>query len=398
MRLPALGGAHLSYCTNIHPGESFTEVDTILRSFVPEVKRKVAPREPFGVGLRLAARASAELERPGSLERMREALAASQLYVFTLNGFPYGEFHGTRVKERVYRPDWLEEARVGYTNSLARVLALLLPEGVNGSISTVPGCFAARNVSGSARGIALNLARAAGELVQIERDQGKSIALALEPEPACFLETTDEAVRFFQQELWHHEVITFFARLTGLDAKGAERALRRHVGVCLDTCHAAVEFESPRAALGRYLGAGIQVPKIQISAGLSLTPSAENLVALRAFEDTVYLHQTVTRSPAGELTRYVDLADAFASPAAALAAEWRVHFHVPVFETNLGAFSSTQAELLDLLIEAPELSPHLEVETYTFDVLPAEYRAASVTEDVARELRFTLDALARRAP
>jgi sugar phosphate isomerase/epimerase len=395
MRLP--GGAHLSYCTNIHPGESFTEVDTILRTFVPEVKRKVAPREPFGVGLRLAARASAELERPGSLERMREALAASQLYVFTLNGFPYGEFHGTRVKERVYRPDWLEEARVGYTNSLARVLALVLPEGVNGSISTVPGCFAARNVSGSARGIALNLARAAGELVQIERDQGKSIALALEPEPACFLETTDETVRFFQQELWHDEVITFFARLTGLDAKGAERALRRHVGVCLDTCHAAVEFESPRVALARYLGAGIQVPKIQISAGLSLTPSPENLVALRAFEDAVYLHQTVTRSPTGDLTRYVDLADAFASPAAALAAEWRVHFHVPVFEKKLGAFSSTQAELLDLLIEAPELSPHLEVETYTFDVLPAEYRAASVTEDVARELRFTLDALARRA-
>lgn len=396
MRLPGLG-AHLGYCTNVHPGESFNEVDTILRSFVPEVKRKVAPREPFGVGLRLAARASFELERPGSLERMREALAASQLYVYTLNGFPYGEFHATRVKERVYRPDWLEEPRVAYTTSLARVLALLLPEGVDGSISTVPGCFAARAVSGSARGMALNLARAAGELVQIERDQGKSIALALEPEPACFLETTDEALRFFQEELWHAEVLQFFARLTGLDASGAERALRRHVGVCLDTCHAAVEYESPRAALARYLGAGIVVPKIQLSSALSLTPSPENLTALHAFDDAVYLHQTVTRAASGELTRYVDLPEAFAAPAAATAAEWRVHFHVPVFETKLGAFSSTQAELLDLLVESPELSPHLEVETYTFDVLPSEFRAPSVTEDLARELRFTLDALSRRS-
>jgi len=305
MKLATPAGAHLTYCTNIHSGESWPEVERVLRTFVPEVKRAVLPREPFGVGLRLAGRAAAELERPGSLEQAREALAASNLYVFTLNGFPYGEFHGARVKQRVYLPDWLEERRVAYTISLARVLSLLLPEGVPGSISTVPGCFAPRAAgSHAARMMAQNILRAAAELVQIERELDRSIALALEPEPACFLETTEQAIAFFEHELCHPEAVDFFARMIGLDRAGAERSLRKHVGICLDACHASVEFERPRRALARLHAAGIAVPKIQVSAGLRITrPDRDALAELHTFADDVYLHQTVVRSAStGELT------------------------------------------------------------------------------------------------
>lgn len=400
MKLVTPAGAHLTYCTNIHAGESWPEVERVLRTFVPEVKRKVLPREPFGVGLRLAGRAAAELERPGSLEQARAALAASNLYVFTLNGFPYGEFHDARVKQRVYLPDWLEERRVGYTTSLGRVLARLLPEGVPGSISTVPGCFSPRAAaSHAARTMAQNITRAAADLVQIERELGHRIALALEPEPACFLETTDQAIAFFERELFAPETVDFFARIVGLDRTGAERALRRHVGICLDACHAAVEFERPRDALSRFGAAGIEVPKIQVSAGLCIVkPDRDALEALRAFADDVYLHQTVVRNgSSGELRRFVDLPDALAHAGElGTEAEWRVHFHVPVFLSELGPFSSTGDELADLLEHAPKLSSALEVETYTFDVLPAAYRTDSVTDDLARELGWTLDRLRRR--
>lgn len=398
MKLAAPAGAHLTYCTNVHAGESWAEVERILRSFVPEVKRRIAPREPFGVGLRLAGRAAAELERPGSLEQAREALAASNLYVFTLNGFPYGEFHGARVKQKVYQPDWLEERRVAYTSTLARVLSLLLPEGVPGSISTVPGCFAARAAAPQASNtIAQNVARVAAELVHFERVLGRQIALALEPEPACFLETTTQAIEFFERHLFSAETLQFFGRIVGLDEASAERALRRHVGVCLDACHASVEFEPPREALRRLQAAGISVPKIQVSAGLRVPdPDRAALDALRAFADDVYLHQTVVRDECGELTRFVDLDEALAHGVPGEGTEWRVHFHVPVFEAKLLPFSSTQDELSELLRTAPELASALEVETYTFDVLPAAYRTGSVTDDLARELEWTRAELARR--
>ena len=394
-------GAHLTYCTNIHPGESLADVRNALSTHVPDIKLRVSPKADFGVGLRLAAQAVAELEEPFALDELRALLAREGLYVFTLNGFPYGAFHATRVKERVYLPDWLEERRVSYTHSLAKVLAALLPEGVRGSISTVPGAFAARaSAPDAGRRLALNIVRSAADLVLLERETGKTIALALEPEPACYLEKTAEVVRFFEEDLFSREARAELGRLIGFDADQAEDVLRRHVGVCLDACHGSVEFERPRDALATLLAAGIAVPKIQISTGLKLTsPDADTLEALHAFDDGVYLHQTVVKvRERGELSHFVDLPAALAAAKEfGEGAEWRVHFHVPVFESRLGPFSSTQDELVELLSDAPELAPHLEVETYTFDVLPAAYRAASVTEAVARELTWTLGMLARRS-
>jgi sugar phosphate isomerase/epimerase len=402
VKLSTPAGAHLTYCTNIHPGEVLGDVEELLRTFVPDVKRRVSPDAPFGVGLRLAARAATELEAPGALERVRSLLGESGLYVFTLNGFPYGAFHGTRVKERVYDPDWRTDERVRYTASLAHALAALLPEGMDGSISTVPGCFGPpARTPGAPAEMARKLVSVAATLVTIERTTGKRLVLALEPEPACFLETTADAVAFFENELFGAASLAALAEDTGLDVAGAERALRRHVGVCLDACHASVEFERPRDALAALDAAGIAVPKLQLSAGLRVAPAdAAALQALRAFEDDVYLHQTVAKERDGSLVRFLDLDEALATagdPArAAPFSELRVHFHVPIFEPSLAPFSSTHDDLAELLRGAPALPPHLEVETYTFGVLPERYRTLSVTDAIARELEWALARLAER--
>ena len=396
MLLRTLNDAQLTYCTNVHPGETLPAVRALLKKHVLAVKRAVAPEQPFGLGLRLAAAAADALDNAEELQRFKAELEADGLYCFTLNGFPYGAFHATRVKERVYLPDWQAPERLRYTTVLARVLGELLPPGVKGSISTVPGCFKP-NVNGpdSERVMANAMIDVVAMLVEITRSRGRHITLALEPEPECFLETTDDALRFFEKHLFSRAGLQRLVDVADVDPADAERTLRRHLGVCLDTCHASVEFEAPLEAWRKLRSAGIAVPKVQLSAGLRLaqaTPDA--LDALRAFSDGVYLHQTVVRSASGVLSRYQDLPEALAG-APVDGAEWRVHFHVPIFLRELGLFESTQADLLPLLNELSTVAdcPHLEVETYTWDVLPERFRNVPIEDAIARELRFVQDTL-----
>ncbi|HEY0462622.1 MAG TPA: metabolite traffic protein EboE, partial [Polyangiaceae bacterium] len=330
MRLHTPNDAQLTYCTNVHPGETLPAVRALLQRHVLGVKRAVAPEQAFGVGLRLAASAADALDDPAELARFKAELGTDGLYCFTLNGFPYGAFHGTRVKERVYLPDWQAPERVRYTQVLARILAELLPVGVAGSISTVPGCFKPNSKGPeSERAMASAMIEVVATLVEIARSGDRQIALALEPEPECLLETSDEALKFFETRLFSQEARQQLVAIADVEPRDAERLLRKHIGVCLDTCHASVEFESPLAAWHKLQAAGIAVPKVQISAGLRLAKASRTGVdALRAFSDNVYLHQTVVQS-AGRLTRYADLPDALAHAPVA-GAEWRVHFHVPI--------------------------------------------------------------------
>lgn len=395
MLLRTLNDAQLTYCTNVHPGETLLAVRALLKQHVSAVKRAIAPEQPFGLGLRLAAAAADSLDNAEELTRFKAELQADGLYCFTLNGFPYGAFHATRVKERVYLPDWQAPERLRYTQVLARVLGELLPLGVKGSISTVPGCFKP-NVNGpdSERVMADAMIDVVAMLVDIARSRGRHIALALEPEPECFLETTDDALKFFEARLFSREARQRLVDAADIEPAEAERTLRRHLGVCLDTCHASVEFESPLDAWRKLQGAGIVVPKVQLSAGLRLASATQDsLDALREFADGVYLHQTVVRHD-GQLHRYADLPEALAS-APVDGAEWRVHFHVPIFMRELGAFESTQADVVPLLNELATVTdcPHLEVETYTWDVLPEVFRNVPVDEAIARELRFVLNTL-----
>jgi len=400
---------HLTYCTNIHPGETWSEVRENLDRYVLAVRDRVAPGKPFGIGLRLSAEAARALALPEELRAFKSFLARHNLYVFTVNGFPHGEFHEGRVKENVYLPDWRAAERLRYTDELAEILAALLPPGdIEGSVSTVPGCFKAAlpeppgDAERAASEMAGQIVRHAAALHRIHERTGRFIALALEPEPCCFLETTAEAVEFFQRHLFSRASAAQLNAIAGVPLESCEDVLRRHLGVCLDACHAAVEFEDPGASIRALAAAGIRIPKVQLSAGLRVaSASPESLRALTPFAEGVYLHQVVARR-GDVLTRYADLPDALAAAASrdASAEEWRVHFHVPLFREALGPFENTQPFLRELLrIQARDpVTAHLEVETYTWDVLPEEHRGEDVVSAVARELQWVLDSMPAMLP
>jgi hypothetical protein len=387
-------GAHLTYCTNIHRGETWPETRGALERYLPEVKRLFVPSQDMGVGLRLSAVASETLAQPKELAKFRDYLADQGLYVFTINGFPYGPFHGTRVKEDVYQPDWRFPERLAYSNRLADLLAALLPGDaeLEGSVSTVPATFRPiGNEPGAIGRIADNLLQHAAHLAALSDKTGRVITLALEPEPMCYLETIEEAARFFEDHLFSSAAVRRFADLARLDAAAAETALRRHLGICYDVCHAAVEFERAPESLGRLARAGIGIFKLQLSAALKVPRvDAHTVEQLRRFDDGVYLHQVVERRADGSLIRFLDLAPAFAKAGAAYGNEWRVHCHVPIFMAALPSLGTTQDFLRDILElhKRTPISRHLEVETYTFDVLPPELRDVDVATAVARELEW----------
>jgi sugar phosphate isomerase/epimerase len=402
VRLGTPGAPQLTYCTNIHPGETWPEVRTVLERSLPVVRAAVAPSEPFGVGLRLAAAAADALSAPAELAALRELLRQRDLYVFTINGFPYGAFHGTRVKEAVYTPDWRSPERGRYSAVLAELLAALLPENcAYGSVSTIPGAFRPRAASPDAfDAIAEGLLSHVATLVALEERTGRCVRLALEPEPWCVVERVADTIAFFDAHLFSPGAARRLASLTGRSEAACGAALRRHLGVCFDACHMAVEFEDPADALARFAAAGIDLVKVQISAGMVArftgADDASVRAALAAFADDVYLHQVVERGPGG-LRRWVDLPQALAADAAGAGPrEWRVHFHVPLFRRSLGMLASTQAWVAALLLalRRDAYAGHLEVETYTWDVLPAEHRGEPVETAIARELAWVLEQLA----
>jgi len=399
---------HLTYCSNIHPGESWAETLSNVRLEATKVKRRLRSEQPFGLGLRLSARAANELySTAGALSEFRDELVSLGMYTFTLNGFPYGTFHGSPVKAAVYRPDWRDPARVAYTEQLIHILSALLPPGTAGSISTVPVGFRAELTEQSAIDRAVtNLLHCAGQLWREHERTGVDIALAIEPEPACYLETTGEAVTFFERELLSPHALGVLARDLRVDVRRAEQVVRSHVGLCFDTCHAAVEFEAAGAAVRAISGAGVRIAKVQATTGLHVEPvDTLRLDALRAFADPIYLHQVVALRADGadtqggsddgvtddtRLLRFLDLDDAFASREAALARCWRVHYHVPVFESAIPPFTNTQDFLqkaLAAVVDA-ELCEQFEVETYTWGVLPPAHRTRELSEMIALELSW----------
>jgi hypothetical protein len=399
MKLPGPYPAHLSYCTNVHAGERSADVLHQLRELVPRVKAAVSPTAPMGVGLRVSAAATADFQHPLHLEALRHALSDNDLYVFTLNGFPFGNFHRGRVKEKVYRPDWRDPKRVQYTAGMGRLLARLMPEHLDyGSISTVPCGFKA-DLAGDhdISFVSGNLIEAAADLARIREASGRTIVLALEPEPCCYLETIAETVAFFEHHLFSPGAVKQMMSIAGTSAAEAERILRRHLGVCLDLCHLAVEFETASDAVTMLSAAGICIAKVQISAGLRV-PAVDDAVAktLAGYDDGIYLHQVVERS-GGTLRRYTDLDEALATTAGPNCdREWRIHFHVPVFASTLGSLSSTQSCVESFLSAHKEnpLCPHLEVETYTWEVLPPALRPSDLCSAIARELTWVRDRVA----
>ncbi|MEW6562038.1 MAG: metabolite traffic protein EboE [Pseudomonadota bacterium] len=384
---------HLTYCTNIHPGETWSETYSTLSANLPAIKSKISPRAPMGVGLRLSAAAAQELDAPDKLADFSNFLNAHNLYVFTLNGFPYGAFHGTKIKDRVYLPDWSDETRLTYTDRLANILAYLLPDRLTGSISTVPGAYLSHMHDNSVKQIADGLIRHAAHLHELHRRTGKRISLALEPEPDCLLESSDDAVNFFRHFLYSAEAVAHFSALTGLPHAQSLQALKTHLGICLDICHLAILFESPTEAIRKLRTTGIPIHKVQLSAALRVSPpNAAAKTALRPFAEDIYLHQTAGIGPHG-IRRWADLPLALTDETPC--DEWRIHFHVPLWAERIGTFSTTRDAVAEVLAlqKTHMLSAHLEVETYTWNALGAEHRKFDLTSSVSEEIAWVIKTL-----
>lgn len=403
MQLTNHPGIHLSYCSNLHPGSTWSEIRSQLGTYIPELKMRLSPDAPFGIGLRLSAEAAYTLRQEESLREFRSWLEKEDLYVFTANGFVHGHFHAERVKDEVYKPHWGQNDRLEFTRAIIEIMAELTPEGGEASISTAPISYKYWNFSDEesnqiADQSARNLAELAYAMAHIEMEQQKHIHVDIEPEPDCYLETTDETIDYFQNILFTTGS-EFLQETYSVSEQEALEVLKRHIQVCFDTCHVALEYEDPVDSIRKFQQADIGIGKVQISSALKVQlPENRTTVAeqLQQFDEPVYLHQVLARMQNGDIQQYRDLGAGLGNIHYPEMTEWRVHYHVPVFLESYGMLSSTQDDTLQTLQEcfkgSDPICNHFEVETYTWDVLPDGLKL-ELTDSVERELRWVLDQL-----
>lgn len=387
--------AELTYCSNVHAGETLAEVRTVIAGAVAGVRR-ARSLEHMGSGLWLSAHAAEELQDGTARAAFRALLSDQGLELFTLNGFPYGNFHSASVKEQVYQPDWADSRRLNYTRQLATILADCLGDGQReGTVSTVPLGYRPGWTAVQQQQALDVLGRLVVFLSDLRERTDRSIRMCLELEPGCVLESTAEMLKLFGEELpasTHRQGIAW-------------QQVERHLGVCFDVCHQAVLFEEPAESLHRMHRAGIPIGKIQLSSALEIAHPSEASVraALREFAEPRYLHQVRTVAQ-GKQSGVMDLSQALASPGLPTTSSWRVHFHVPVQATfleprGLGTTQAAIGQVLDFLSAHRELHPHLEVETYTWQVLPRNLRPADnaqLLRGLARELAWVETELEQR--
>ena len=393
---------HLTYCTNIHPGESWTEVKDNLEQYLPPLKSQLSPDCPFGIGLRLADTATRELLKNDNLLRFQTWLKQQDLYVFTLNGFPYGGFHHQVVKDKVYAPDWSTSERLDYTLRLIKILANLLPESLDGGISTLPLSYKPwwknnpQDKDKILHKSSLHLATASAKMAEVYQNTGKLLHLDLEPEPDGMLENTAEVIDFFQD--WLLPIAgQWLQQELGIKSELAESWITNHIRVCYDTCHFAVEYEEPSNILQKLGDAGIKIGKIQLSSAIKIDIPSEiekrQLLCqkLSPFAESTYLHQVIARKGDRTFSHYPDLSTALPYLATTEAEEWRTHFHVPIFIPKYQLFESTQEHIKQLLQLLPKnfSCHHLEIETYTWEVLPPEMKLDILTS-IKREYQWVL--------
>jgi hypothetical protein len=385
------GLGHLTYSTLVHPADDWQQLWHSLNTYLPKVKARIAGNKSFGVCIRLAAKTAETLANsPTEREKLKKFLGDNDMYVYTANAFVYGHFKNELVKEQVYEPDWRSEERTQYTINVADILADICPAGTAPSIQTSPLGFKAR-VTGPdvVASYTNNVLRVVAHLIELEAKTGRTVRLALEPEPFCFLETTDETIDYFKNHLYAGAAVEKLAKLAHLPIAEANEALRRHLGIVYDICHQAVEYENISESLQKLVDAGVPIFKLQEAAALYMPEVNQGVVdTLKRYAKTIYLTQTLEKKN-GKLNRFLNVDDAIAAfekePGPR---EWRTHIHVPIFLDDLGQFRTTRFAIEDALRfhKQKPLSRHLEVETYTWDMLPDSLKTGDIVDYVCREL------------
>jgi len=401
MRLPQ--NRHLTFCTNIYAGEDWKTTFSELQKYVPDIKKELAPEEWFGLGLRLSHTASEELGLGETLTDFKKWLDENKIYVFTMNGFPYGNFHQEPVKDSVHTPDWSTDSRLDYSKKLARQLAFLLPEGATGGISTSPVSYKHWHDSAEKKHKILqkgadNFIELAVFLKDLEAETGHFIHIDIEPEPDGLLENSDEVIAFYNTYLIP-QAENHFAGKSVKNGQKPEDLVKKHLQICYDICHFSLAFEEPEKTFAKFADNGILIGKIQISSALKIIFDRENkdLIwkSLERFDEATYLHQ-VTEMRNGKVITYPDL-PAILSEKNDFE-ELRAHFHVPVFLEEFQGLFSTQDYIIKTLdyLEEHQVTEHLEVETYTWEVLPESLKI-DLSSSIIRELQWVLEHVKQHA-
>lgn len=403
-----LSNTHISYCTNIHGGEAWEEHFEQLKKYVPLVKENVSPHAPFGIGLRLSAQASRDLAEEQQLKIFRAWLQDQNCYVFTMNGFPYGDFHLKAVKDKVHFPDWTTDERLTYTRNLFEVLAQLVPQDTDAGISTSPLSYRFWFEEDTEQWIQMrraatsNVIAIAAYLYQKEKETGIYMHLDIEPEPDGVLENALEFIQWYEQEL----LVQAQSQLQDIvsSSEQIKEIINKYICLCYDVCHFALEYEDHAAVMQMLEERRIKIGKFQISSALKVELAADQNERLRKkeiltqFDEPIYLHQVIARTANDKLIKYRDLPDALPDILDENHSEWRSHFHVPIFLENYGEIGSTQQDILEVvaLQNKEQRTQHIEVETYTWGVLPKALQAPIETS-ISRELNWLLDQLNQKS-
>jgi hypothetical protein len=393
----------LTYCTNIHAGESWIDHFAALKQNIPGIKKRISASQPFGIGLRLSNQASLQLQEKTAINDFKDWLKKEDCYVFTMNGFPYGGFHRTKVKDQVHAPDWTTPERVDYTIRLFNILSGLLPDGMEGGISTSPLSYKYWHSGSQEQDVfektTKNILQVVERLIRIKNDTGKLLHLDIEPEPDGLLGNGPEFFDWYDRYLLPLGT-AYLQQQLGLAPKKATQAIKDHLELCYDVCHFAVGYENHAAVVKELQKKKIKVGKIQISAALKAfipedqTKREEVIQAFRQFNESTYLHQVVARQVDGTLKQYPDLPEALNDAGNASTKEWRSHFHVPLFVEDYGLLKSTQDDIGDVLSiqKQQPFTKHLEVETYTWEVIPDALKLP-LSESIIREMEWVMSYL-----
>ena len=360
--------SHLTYCMNVHPAKNLDDVFLNINSYAKRVKNRIGKNRPFGLGLWLPSASVKGLKK--NLQSFQSHLQSNGFYVFTMNGFPMGTFHKSKVKKKVYYPDWGDTRRLKYTEDLLDILAELLPVNCEGSVSTVPITYGKLAPKQSFD----FLLKAVDKCRNIFFEKGKKIWIAIEPEPDCYLENTPETISFFNQ------------------LRDQDPDIDQFLGICFDTCHFCLQGEILTESITQLTENNIRIPKVQISTALSCNNFSASIARenLQKFAEPVYLHQTrVFDKNTGELThRYADLGDALRENPAGL---WLVHFHVPIYFTGGEFITSTQNQLTEEVLELLfKVSKNVEIETYTLEILLSQGDQETV-DSIVKEFQWLFD-------
>ncbi|HEY0029230.1 MAG TPA: metabolite traffic protein EboE [Bacteroidia bacterium] len=388
---------HLSYCTNIHPGGNWQDHFEEIQKAVPVIKSKISPAAPFGIGLRLSNTACEELLQADNLNQFKTWLHDTNCYVFTINGFPFGDFHLKAVKENVHVPDWTTPERLNYTIRLFDILKELLPEDLEGSISTSPLSYRhwftteSETISVFNKCTA-NILETVLHLIKIHQDTGKIVHLNIEPEPDGLIENTAEFIQ------WYNSYY-IPAGLKALEERSwiigdRKEILQRHLRLCFDVCHSALAYEEIQNVSDELKKNNVLIGKVQLSSALQINLTDkrfEKIAELGKYDEPLYLHQVVARDKQNKLHKFKDLSQALEQLTDERFEECRIHFHVPVFSQHYNTLSSTQSSIVQTISahNRQTISDHWEIETYTWNVLPEAFQLP-INESITREIEWVL--------